>query len=70
MDVQARGGTLILGGGFAGSTARLLRKHGVYQLPTTSRKLRVVTDWTVALLFRRDIAELGQLGHPRPLGDA
>src|SRR3954447_9326843 len=29
MDVQARGGTLILGGGFAGSTvARLLKKHG------------------------------------------
>jgi hypothetical protein len=24
-------------------------------------------DWTVALFFRRDIAELGQLGHPRPL---
>src|SRR5436309_13350255 len=29
MDVQARGGTLILGGGFAGSTvARLLKKRG------------------------------------------
>src|SRR5918912_4115616 len=29
MEVQARGGTLILGGGFAGSTvARLLRKNG------------------------------------------
>jgi hypothetical protein len=34
-----------------------------------SRKLRVVTDWTIALLFRRDIAELGMLGHPRRLGD-
>ena len=30
-----------------------------------SRKLRVVMDWTVALFFRRDIAELGTLGHPR-----
>src|SRR5689334_19781083 len=29
MDREARGGTLILGGGFAGSTvARLLKKHG------------------------------------------
>jgi hypothetical protein len=28
-----------------------------------------VTDWTVALLFRRDIAELGQLGHPKPIGE-
>jgi NADH dehydrogenase len=46
------------------------RTYHLYQLPTFSRKLRVVTDWTVALLFRRDIAELGQLGHPRPLGDA
>jgi NADH dehydrogenase len=45
------------------------RTYHLYQLPTFSRKLRVVTDWTVALLFRRDIAELGQLGHPRPLGD-
>jgi NADH:ubiquinone reductase (H+-translocating) len=46
------------------------RTYHLYQLPTLSRKLRVVTDWTVALLFRRDIAELGQLGHPQKLGDA
>ena len=25
----------------------------------------MVLDWTVALFFRRDIAELGMLGHPR-----
>src|SRR5919199_415135 len=31
------------------------RTYHLYQLPTLSRKLRVVTDWTVALLFRRDI---------------
>src|SRR2546430_16733281 len=43
------------------------RTYHLYQLPTLSRKLRVVSDWTLALLFRRDIAELGQLGHPRPL---
>jgi NADH:ubiquinone reductase (H+-translocating) len=43
------------------------RTYHLYQLPTLSRKLRVVSDWTVALLFRRDIAELGQLGHPQPL---
>jgi len=29
----------------------------------------VVVDWTTSLLFRRDIAELGTLGHPEPLGD-
>jgi hypothetical protein len=27
-----------------------------------------VTDWTVALFFRRDIAELGVLEEPRKLG--
>jgi NADH:quinone reductase (non-electrogenic) len=45
------------------------RTYHLYQLPLFSRKLRVVADWTVALLFRRDIAELGRLGHPRRLGD-
>jgi NADH dehydrogenase len=43
------------------------RSYHLYQLPLVSRKLRVVVDWTVALLFRRDIAELGTLGHPRGL---
>jgi NADH dehydrogenase len=45
------------------------RTYHLYQLPLLSRKLRVVTDWTVALFFRRDIAELGMLGHPRKIGD-
>jgi NADH:quinone reductase (non-electrogenic) len=44
------------------------RTYHLYQLPLAQRKLRVVADWTVALLFRRDIAELGQLGHPERLG--
>jgi NADH dehydrogenase len=44
------------------------RTYHLYQLPLFSRKLRVVADWTVALLFRRDIAELSMLGHPRRLG--
>jgi NADH dehydrogenase len=43
------------------------RTYHLYQLPLASRKLRVVVDWTVALCFRRDIAELGLLGHPRRL---
>jgi len=44
------------------------RTYHLYQLPLLTRKLRVVVDWTVALLFRRDIAELSMLGHPVPLG--
>jgi NADH dehydrogenase len=43
------------------------RTYHLYQLPLLTRKLRVVADWTVGLFFRRDIAELGALGHPRRL---
>jgi NADH dehydrogenase len=45
------------------------RTYHLLQLPLVSRKLRVVTDWTVSLFFRRDIAELGMLERPRQLGD-
>ncbi|HEY7420681.1 MAG TPA: NAD(P)/FAD-dependent oxidoreductase [Gaiellaceae bacterium] len=44
------------------------RSYHLYQLPLAQRKVRVVVDWTVSLFFRRDIAELGQLGHPEKLG--
>jgi len=44
------------------------RSYHLYQLPLLSRKLRVVADWTVSLLFRRDVVELGRLGHPEGLG--
>jgi len=43
------------------------RTYHLYQLPLLTRKLRVVTDWTTALFFRRDIAELSMLGHPERL---
>jgi NADH dehydrogenase len=43
------------------------RTYHLYQLPLTQRRLRVVVDWTVALLFRRDVVELGHLGHPERL---
>ena len=43
------------------------RTYHLYQLPLFSRKLRVVTDWTTSLFFRRDIAELSMLGHPSRL---
>jgi NADH dehydrogenase len=46
----------------------ITRTYHLYQLPLLSRKLRVVADWTVALFFRRDIAELSMLERPRKLG--
>ncbi|HWJ44356.1 MAG TPA: NAD(P)/FAD-dependent oxidoreductase [Gaiellaceae bacterium] len=45
------------------------RTYHLYHLPLATRKLRVVVDWTTSLFFRRDIAELGMLGHPQRLGD-
>ena len=35
--------------------------------PGHTRKVRAVMDWTVGLPFGRDIAEVGSIGHPRPL---
>jgi NADH:ubiquinone reductase (H+-translocating) len=43
------------------------RTYHLLQLPLFSRKLRVVADWTTSLFFRRDVAELSILGHPRRL---
>ena len=34
------------------------RTYHLYQLPLAQRRLRVVADWTVALLFHRDVVEL------------
>jgi NADH dehydrogenase len=46
------------------------RTYHLFQLPLVSRKLRVIADWTVALFFRRDIAELSMLGSRHLLGSA
>ena len=45
----------------------LTRTYHLYQLPLMSRRMRVVSDWTVGLFFRRDVVELGSLGRPDPL---
>lgn len=37
------------------------------QIPGAVRKLRAVVDWTVSLPFKRDVSEVGSIGHPRPL---
>ena len=51
--------------GFAGWF--ITRSYHLYQLPLVQRRTRVVVDWTTSLLFRRDLAELGMLGHPEEL---
>ncbi len=44
----------------------LVRTYHLLQLPTLARKVRVVLDWTIALFFPRDIAQLGSIGRARP----
>jgi NADH dehydrogenase len=41
------------------------RTYHVSRMPTLNRKVRVVADWTEALLFRREVVSLGQLQQPR-----
>src|SRR4051812_15505125 len=47
----------------------LARSYHLSQMPGWRRRVRLVTDWTVGLLFGRDSSELGQLGHPPVLTD-
>ena len=41
------------------------RSYHLYAMPTWSRKAKIAADWTVALLFPRDLAQLGSLQRPR-----
>jgi NADH:ubiquinone reductase (H+-translocating) len=47
----------------------LARTYHLAAMPGVKRRLRLVVDWTVDLLFDRDASELGQLGHPPGLDD-
>jgi NADH dehydrogenase len=45
----------------------MARTYHMTKIPGLTRKIRAVADWTVGLPFRRDVAEVGSIGHPRPL---
>jgi NADH dehydrogenase len=45
----------------------MARTYHLSQIPGMARKIRAAADWTVGLPFGRDVAELGSIGHPRPL---
>src|SRR5689334_10328157 len=45
----------------------LARTYHMSQIPGTARKVRAVIDWTASLPFRRDLSEVGSIGHPKPL---
>jgi NADH dehydrogenase len=44
------------------------RTYHLLMMPGTARRLRLMVDWTVGLMFGRASAELGALGHPEGLG--
>jgi NADH dehydrogenase len=61
-----KGAAMVLGVRLRGFPAWFLhRTYHILMMPTLSRKSRIVADWTVGLLFPRDIAQLGSLHHPR-----
>ncbi|MDQ3572335.1 MAG: NAD(P)/FAD-dependent oxidoreductase [Actinomycetota bacterium] len=47
----------------------MARSYHMAQVPGLARKIRAVADWTIGLPFGRDVAEVGSIGHPRPLTD-
>jgi NADH dehydrogenase len=47
----------------------MARSYHMSQIPGAARKVRAVIDWTASLPFRRDLSEVGSIGHPKPLGE-
>jgi NADH dehydrogenase len=47
----------------------ICRFYHLAWMPGFRRKIRLIADWTVDFWFRRDTAELGQLGHPPSLAE-
>jgi len=45
----------------------LARTYHLAMMPGLKRKLRLLVDWNIQLLFGRDGSELGKLGHPPSL---
>jgi NADH dehydrogenase len=46
----------------------MARTYHMSQIPGIARKAHAAIDWTASLPFRRDLAEVGSIGHPRRLG--
>jgi NADH dehydrogenase len=45
----------------------IARTYHLLLMPGLGRKLRLLADWNVALLFGRDVSSPGRLGRPTPL---
>ena len=56
----------IMGRRFRGFLGWFLhRSYHLLAMPTWARRVKIAMDWTVALLFPRDLAQLGSLASPR-----
>jgi NADH:ubiquinone reductase (H+-translocating) len=42
----------------------LHRSYHLWAMPTVGRRVRIAVDWTIALLFPRDITQFGSFEHP------
>jgi NADH dehydrogenase len=61
-----KGAAIVLGVKVKGFPAWFLhRTYHLWMMPTLNRKVRIVMDWTVGLLFPRDVTQLGSIHHPR-----
>jgi NADH dehydrogenase len=61
-----RGVAEIYGIRFRGIVAWFMhRTYHLSRMPTFNRKVRIVADWTTALLFRREVVALGQINDPK-----
>jgi NADH dehydrogenase len=61
-----KGVALVWGIRFKGFPGWFLhRSYHLLAMPTLARRVKIAMDWTVALMFPRDIAQLGSLEHPR-----
>ncbi|HYM67248.1 MAG TPA: NAD(P)/FAD-dependent oxidoreductase, partial [Patescibacteria group bacterium] len=47
----------------------IARTYHLLLMPGLGRRLRLLADWNVALLFGRDASSPGRLGSPTPLED-
>src|SRR5262245_33181961 len=61
-----KGVAVIFGVRLKGFAAWFLhRTYHLYAMPTLTRKVKIAADWTVALLFPRDLAQLGSCENRR-----
>jgi NADH dehydrogenase len=61
-----RGVAEIYGIRFKGIVAWFMhRSYHLSRMPTFNRKVRILADWTTALLFRREVVALGQINDPK-----